>query len=257
MIDVFNLVFQSGFPTLTTIVLVSLVVIFAAAVQAALGMGYGLMAAPLLMLIEPAYVPAPTILVGMLTSALGSYRERQSIQWPEVWIASGGRLLGMLLALGILILVVNTDQFKLAFGILVGIAVWLAAVGWQLRHSAQTLAAMGVLSGCMGTITGVGAPPMAIVYQDRSADTARPTLAAFFSVGCATSAVGLALIGWLGLRELILALSLLPALLLGTWIGRQASPKVNSRYRVILLSLAALASLILITQGLFGWPTYN
>lgn len=243
----------NALPAVHILLLVSLVVIFAAAVQAALGMGYGLMAAPILMLIEPAYVPAPTILVGMMTSALGSYRERQHIQWREVLTASGGRITGVLLALLILASVVSTAEFKLAFGVLVAAAVALTAIGWRLRQSAASLISMGILSGCMGTITGVGAPPMAIVYQDRPSVIARPTLAAFFFIGCATSAIGLAFIGWLGWRELLLALTMAPALLVGTWIGRQISNAADQRYRPLLLGLAGMASVILIIQGFIEW----
>jgi hypothetical protein len=237
-------------PSVSIILAVSLLVVGASIVQAVVGMGFGLLAAPLLMLIEPAYVPGPAILIGMLSSGLGGWRERQHIVWPEVAVAAFGRLTGIVVALILLAFIATGGQFRLIFGLLVGLAVILTACGWKIRHSKLSLWGMGWLSGCMGTISAVGAPPLALIYHDRPRLQARPTLAAFFAIGCAMSAFGLAITGWLGLRELVLAISVLPAMAVGTWIGRKWSGQSNQRYRLALLGLAGIASLILIAQGI-------
>jgi uncharacterized membrane protein YfcA len=238
-------------PPIGIILAVSLLVIAASIVQAALGMGYGLLAAPFLMLIEPAYVPGPTILIGMVSSSLGAWSERQHIIWPEVVFASLGRLSGVVVAVILLAFIATTGQFRLIFGVLVGLAVILTVCGWKMRHSKLSLLSMGWVSGCMGTITGVGAPPLALIYHDRPPLQARPTLAAFFCIGCALSICGLAITGWLGCREVVLAISLLPAMVVGTWLGRKWSRQSNQRYRQALLALAGIASIILIAQGVY------
>lgn len=230
---------------------VSLLVIVASIVQARLGMGYGLLAAPFLMLIEPAYVPGPTILIGMVSSSLGGWRERQHIVWPEVAIASVGRLSGVIVAVTLLAFIATTGQFRLIFGLLVGLAVILTLYGWKMHHSKLSLLSMGWVSGCMGTITGVGAPPLALIYHDRPPLQARPTLATFFCIGCALSVGGLVITGWLGWREVLLAISLLPAMAVGTWLGRKWPTQSNQRYRQALLALAGIASIILIAQGVY------
>jgi uncharacterized membrane protein YfcA len=238
-------------PAISIMLMVSLLVIGASIVQAALGMGYGLLAAPFLMLIEPAYVPGPTILIGMISSSLGAWSERQHIIWPEVAFASLGRLSGVIVAVILLAFIATTGQFRLVFGLLVGLAVMLTVCGWKMRHNKFSLLGMGWMSGCMGTITGVGAPPLALIYHDRPAVQARPTLAAFFCIGCALSVGGLAISGWLGGREVALAISLLPAMAIGTWLGRKWSGQSNQRYRQALLALAGIASIVLIAQGVY------
>jgi uncharacterized membrane protein YfcA len=155
----------------------------------------------------------------------------------------------VVIAVILLTFITTTGQFRLIFGLFVGFAVVLTTCGWKLRHSTRSLLGMGWVSGCMGTITGVGAPPLALIYQDRPAVQARPTLAAFFCIGCALSVCGLVTSGWLGLREVMLAISLLPAMAVGTWLGRKWSGPSNQRYRQALLALAGVAAIILIAQG--------
>lgn len=230
----------------------SVIVVGASALQAVLGMGYGLAASPLLLLLEPAFVPASTILIGMLSSSLGALREREQINWDNVLWGSAARVAGLLVALWLLTGLENASDFKLIFGVLVAVAVLLTAMGLSLPLTRGWLVAMAWISGCMGTVTGVGAPPLALLYQKVNPAIARPTLAAFFAVGCGVSALGLAFIGWLGLKEVLLAIFVIPAMLAGTWLGRRITVSSTRTYRTALLCIAAVASLILILQGLYG-----
>lgn len=233
-----------------SLLLMSLVVCMAAMIQAALGMGYGMAAAPLLALINPAFVPVPTIMIGMITSTAGAWSERQTIRWREVWIATAGRLTGIVLACLAISVAIDESRFILVFGLFIGVAVVLSASRWRLTMSKSTLYAMGSLSGLMGTITGVGAPPMALIYSSRSAESARPTLAATFSLGCGFSVLGLTLVGWVGPLQLLLCASMLPAMVIGTLIGRRATGFAANRYRPALLSIAGVAAIMLIFRGL-------
>lgn len=105
-------------------------------------------------------MPVPTILIGMITSAAGAWSEREAIAWREVRIAIVGRLTGVVLACTALYVAIDESRFVLDFGLLIGLAVAISASGWRLRMSSASLYCMGALSGLMGTVTGVGAPPM-------------------------------------------------------------------------------------------------
>lgn len=240
-------------PTVLSIGLMCLIVLIASVIQASLGMGYGLTAAPLLALVDPVFVPAATILVGLMTSSMGAWSERSGINWSEVKYASSGRLLGAGAAGLLLSIIVNTSVFMVVFGVGVGFAVLLSAFNRTLAKTPATLASMGAISGLMGTITGVGAPPLALIYQGSYAGDARPTLAAIFAVGCFVSAVVLAAIGWMGIRELLLCALMIPPMAAGTFIGRRTHGLVDSRYRTALLSIAGIASMTLIVRGVFAW----
>ena len=239
-------------PSILAIALMCLIVLIASVIQASLGMGYGLTAAPLLALVDPVFVPAATILVGLMTSSMGAWSERSSINWSEVKYVSSGRLPGAAVAGFLLSIIANTSVFMIVFGAGVGFAVLLSAFNRTLAKTPVTLSTMGAISGLMGTITGVGAPPLALIYQGSYAGDARPTLAAIFAVGCFVSAVVLAIIGWMGIRELLLCALMIPPMAAGTYIGRRTHGLIDRRYRTALLSIAGVASVTLIARGVFA-----
>lgn len=236
-------------PSILSVVLMCGIVIVASVVQASLGMGYGLTAAPLLALVDPVFVPVPTILIGLFSSSLGAWAERSNINWHEVRSAVSGRLVGTMAAGLLLSLIVDSGVFMIVFGLGVGLAVLLSAFNRTLAKNPVTLASMGVISGLMGTITGVGAPPLALVYQGSYAGDARPTLAAIFALGCFVSAVVLAVIGWLGITELLVCALMILPMIIGTYLGRRTRGLIDRRYRTALLSLAGVAAVILVLRG--------
>lgn len=233
------------------LILAAFVIVTAASVvQSGLGMGFGLTASPLLALIDPHLVPVPTLIIGMATAAMGGWRERAAIIWPEVGIGLLGRVAGVATGAFVLSLLVDRKAFMLVFGIMVAIAVMLSLSGWRWAFSRFSLTAMGWLSGLMGTITSVGAPPLALIYQDRKPGEARPTLSAFFALGCAVSLIGLALSGWAHVSDLWLALAMVPPMLTGTWIARRIGDRLDARFRPALMLVSGVAAVILIARGL-------
>jgi uncharacterized membrane protein YfcA len=237
-----------GLPWLLAAVLV--IVFLAAIVQINLGMGFGLTAAPLLALLDPALVPVPTVMLGLCTASWGAWRERDGIAWAEVLLGAPGRVAGVAAGTGLLALITGPRAFMLAFGMLIGLAVILSVAGWRMPFTRGRLLAMSALSGLMGTLTSVGAPPMALLYQTRPVDTARPTMAAFFAVGCAFSLAGLALAGWARPSHVLLAAIMAPALLAGILAANVVGRVVDRRFRPALLAISGLAAAILIARGL-------
>ncbi len=227
------------------------VIVFCAAiVQACLGMGYGLTAAPLLALVDPVFVPVATIIIGMISSSIGAVGERNQILWKDVFYAVTGRLAGAAMAVILIALVIDKNGFLILFGSAVGIAVLLSAFGHSLQKSVHSLLAMGSISGLMGTITGVGAPPLALVYQGSYAGHARPTLAAIFAIGCGFSLLMLMVIGWVGVPEIVIAASMLPPMFVGTAVGQKLRSRFEHRYRFAVLILSGAAAVLLIIKGL-------
>ncbi len=226
------------------------IVFCAAIIQVELGMGFGLTAAPLLALIDPHLVPAAVLFLGLVTATWGAWRERPSIRWNEVAIGVVGRILGVVVATLVLANLADRSTFMLVFGVFIALAVLLSVAGWRLAFSRASLVAMSVVSGVMGTLTSVGAPPLAMVYQSRPAREARPTLAAFFAIGCAISLAGLYLSGWAGPGDFALAAIMAPAMLAGLASARIVRGRFDRRYRPALLAVSAVAAAILIVRGL-------
>lgn len=240
----------SALPDLPYLLLACLIVYLASVVQGALGMGYGLAATPLLALIDPLFVPVPTIMIGCLSATMTAWRERTAIHWDEVGIGMLGRLLGAFGAIAILFSAASSDYFMLVFGFGVALAVVISLLGFVLPLTRLSLVSMGFVSGLMGTVTGVGAPPMALVYQNQKPGAARPTLAAFFAIGCLTSIVLLSAIGWVKLGDFLLSGLMLPAMVLGILTAGRLTLQIDKRYKLALLMVAGLAAVILITRGL-------
>ncbi len=165
------------------------IVFFAGIVQSGLGMGFGLTAAPLVALLDPELVPAPVLILGFFSSAWVALRHRAEIVWPEVGLASLGRLIGVGLSM-VLLIGFSRDAFTIAFAVLVILAVAMSLAGLRIPFTPGTLVGVSVLSGVMGTITSVGAPPLALIYQGRAPGPSRATLAAFFAIGVAGGRAG-------------------------------------------------------------------
>jgi len=232
------------------LLLVTAVVGAGAALQGSIGFGLGLMAAPLLVLIEPRLVPAPLLLASGVLTVLLTHRERHAIIMDDLKWSLGGRVLGTLPALAILTAIPG-DRLGLAFGALVLLGVGLTASGWHLPPSPRVLLGAGALSGFMATTAAIGGPPMALVYQHESGPRIRATLSAYFVVGVAISLTGLALVGRFGLTEAALAGALLPAILIGFWVSRHTARRLDrGSLRPALLTVSAASAAAVIVKHL-------
>ena len=237
-------------PSWPVLLIIWAVVIIGAMIQTSMGMGFGLTVGPLLALLDPSFVPGATLVLGMFTAFLAALPERKSIRWNEVGYALVGRISGVLIAIIFLSAIRGQDTFLLAFGVMILLALLLSVSGWQLAFNRGSLAAMGAISGLMGTITSVGAPPLAMVYQNQKAEHARPTLSAFFAIGCFVSILGLMIAGWFSHNDIYRVALLLPAMLLGTLIGRRMVSAIDRRYRYALWAISGIAAVQLIIRGL-------
>jgi uncharacterized membrane protein YfcA len=107
-----------------------------------------------------------------------------------------------------------------------------------------------MVSGFTASITSVGGPPMAVVYQDQNSREARPTLQAYFAMGSSVTLIILGISGHVSLQDVALAILLLPSLALGFVVGPRLRPFFDKSFRSFLLGSAALAAALLIFRGL-------
>ncbi len=222
------------------------VVVVGSAVQASIGFGMGLIAAPVLGLIDPAFLPAAVVIIVFPLGIGVALRDRASIDWRGVGLALLGRLPGVVLGAWV-VHVVNSQ----AISAIVAISVLLAAVGsvTKLRFSTsdRNLVIAGMASGFAGTAAGIGGPPMALTYQNADLATLRSTLAAFFTVGSLLSFAALAVSGEVGRRQLGLSALLLPAVGVGLLMSRSTIGRIPDRFvRPVVLTVCIAAALALL-----------
>lgn len=226
----------------------SATVLVGSILQGSVGFGMGLLASPILMLVDPRFVPAPILLSTMVLTALLTYRERHAIDLAGLRWALAGRIVGTTVA-GTVLLALPAGRMELLFGVLVLLGVVMSVSGFRPQPIPLVLLSAGTLSGVMGTVASVGGPPMALVYQDALGARIRSTMSGFFVVGTTLSLVALRLVGRLGADEVRLALLMLPSLLAGFMISRWTAGIVDRGYaRVVVLAIASLSGVLVIIR---------
>ncbi|MEM7216347.1 MAG: sulfite exporter TauE/SafE family protein [Pseudomonadota bacterium] len=241
------------FLTYTELLLCCGIVLVASILQISVGMGFGMLASPLIALIKPEIVPGTILIMGLVVAFSGTWSERHHMSITELKLGIGGRVIGSVMALGLLLLIPDVNVFMILFGIVSLSAVLLTASGWQLVFNNKNLLNLSVVSGVMGTITAVGAPPMAIIYHDKPPEVVRPTLNAFFGAGAVLGLASLQVSGWLSIDDLIAAIVLLPAMFLGILIAEPFKKIPSFWLSRILLLLSGAASFLLIVRGALYW----
>lgn len=230
----------------------SAIVAVGALLQGSVGFGLGMLAAPLLVLIDPAFVPAPLLAAALALTLLVAYRERSGIDLRGVGWALAGRLPGTFMGAAV---VAFTPQKATSFivGAVVFVAVALIGSGVSLPRTRAVLFGAGTLSGLMGTTTSIGGPPIAALYHDAPGEKIRGTMSGFFSVGLVITLSVLACIGRFGRPEIDLAAWLLPGAILGYAASGYVAPVLDRGYtRVAVLTVSTLAGLSVIVKALAG-----
>ncbi len=232
---------------LAQFVFAAAVIAFASAVQASVGFGLAMIAAPVLLLIDRALVPGPALFFALLLSVLVGHRERHAMDTSGVVWALGGRVLGTLPAI-LLLRSLSPRNFEIFFALLILLAVLLSLLHPHLRPTRAWVFAAGTLSGFMGTISSIGGPPVALVYQNAHGPELRATLSGIFLGGCMISLTLLGLAGLLGQREILLSLAFAPAVIFGFWASRFTLHLVSNRSTrplILCFAFAAAAGVLL------------
>lgn len=236
--------------TLYTIILINIIVLLGSLLQGLVGYGVGMFCAPLLFLISPTLVPAPLILISTVITIIMMVRDRSHLQFDQVsWAMSGG-FIGVILA-GLILNIASKDQFELAFGVLILMGVFISILGFKPKVNKKTNIIIGLISGFMGTITAVGGPPMALLYQHGNIKNIKANLTAFFLFLNIVALITLTLIGQITFNTLIIVVLTFPGIVIGMYISTKAHHIVKAHLiRGWILALSAITSVIAIVRSL-------
>lgn len=231
---------------------VGVIVATGAALQASVGIGFAVLAAPLLVILAPELVPGPMLFLGLLLAAMTTTREFRSVDVHELSLAMAGRIAGTVAA-GAVIALLPLAVFGSVFALMILAAVGLSMTRWHLLPTPRNLVAAGLLSGFMGTLTSVGSPPMGLVYQNAPGPKVRATISAFFMLGASFSLVTLALVGRFTAAQVTTSVWLVPSVLLGFLASRffvGHVDKSRGALKLAVLGVSAIAALALLVKPL-------
>lgn len=230
----------------------SFLVILGAFLQSVIGLGYVMLVAPFLVLYNPDFVPVPMLLIGTFLPLLIVWRDRRAIHFAGIKSAIGGRIIGNVLAVGLLT-IISQNTYMLIFGGLIIVTVILSTLTFNIRPTAVNVGIAGILSGLMGTLAAVGGPPMAIVYQNEKGDVIRATLSGFFVLGTLLSILFLSIAGKVTLNDFRLFLYMVPGVLIGFYLSKYAVGFVDRGYmRKAMLSVSFLAGILVVIKAFLG-----
>lgn len=220
-----------------------------AVVQTSIGLGFGMLTSPILALIDHDFVPGGILVAVFPMTLYVAVTCARHVDRRGVVLATAGRVPGAV-AGALVAAAVSGQSLALALGVVVLVAVALSVRFPHVEPTPRLTPLAGAMSGFMGTATGVGGPPMALLYQGRDAQTVRATLAAFFTIGAVLSLGALAATGDLTAHQVRLGLLLWPGVAAGIAIAPRVQHHVHGpRFRPVLLAIsAASASILLLKQ---------
>jgi hypothetical protein len=226
-----------------------IVIFFSCVIQGRFGMGGALLAAPLLLLINPIFVPVPILVSNIILTALVSRADWQSINFHDLGYLFIGRLTGTFPGVAVLAMVSGL-AFDFLFGVLILIAVGLSLVGRKLAVNRISLALAGFASGFMGTISSIGGPPVALLYQHQDSTQFRATLSMQLLLGGTVSVIAIALGTDFGTDDILVSLMLVPGSILGFYASRLGIGNVTqSSIRIVTLTMSVLGSVVVLVRA--------
>lgn len=238
-------------PELGPWVICAVTVFIGTLVQRLSGAGFGMFAAPVMALVAPEWLPGTVLLVGFVIGSGALLSTRDAVHGRDLLPGFAGRILGASIAAYIATAVVGTNALAIIVGFIVLFAVGLTVLGLSFPISSGSLFVAGGVSGIMGTLTGVGAPPMAILYSSVEPRRSAATQNAFYGFGTLVAIIALSIVGVLTLSQLAFAASLVPLVPVALRASRPLAVRFErGSIRPWALGLATVSALALLGRSL-------
>ncbi|MDN4475555.1 TSUP family transporter [Demequina sp. SYSU T00192] len=231
------------------------VVALATVVQSATGMGFGIVAVPLLVLVAPQLGIGAVLAITVVVMIVAAWSERRWLHRGDLMRASVAAVPGIVA--GTLIAhVTPAAATQVVVGAVVVAASALSLLAWRARMTPASVAVAGGLGGALTPIAALPGPPMAVVYRPDEVRTMRATLSAYFAVTSVLSLISLSLsagragAGPLGLDALA-GLALAPAVIVGAVAAAPLVRRIPAgAVRTAALILSLVSGAVLAARGI-------
>lgn len=229
-----------------TLVLLSTIVLFAAFVQGSIGVGFALIVAPAFGLIAPEQLPVCVLLLMLPLNLYVVLTERAGVDFKGGSWITAGRIFGTFF--GLWVLVVLSSSYM---NILIGVSTILATIATLVLPPFRPVRGVyllaGLVTGVTETATGIGGPPLALVYQHHPPKVMRSTIALCFLIGEIISLASIWYAGLAKMAQLTAALQLMPALFVGALLSRVVHHRIDARaLRMLVICFSLVSGVVLL-----------
>ncbi|WP_083968323.1 sulfite exporter TauE/SafE family protein [Janibacter melonis] len=230
------------------LVVVGVAVALAAMLQGSIGFGMGMIAAPVVALVQPTLLPATLVLLAAVVTTLTLVTDRQHVDLRGTGWALTGRVPGSVAGAAVVALAPDRVLALLVAAVVLAGTV-ITGLGWRPEPTKGALLTAGAASGLFGTATSIGGPPMALVWQGHHGARLRGTMSAFFLVGSAVSVATLAVAGAVDAEIMRAVLLLLPMPVVGFVLSRGLNRVLDPvRQRRVAIAVSVVGAVLLIGQ---------
>ncbi len=215
-----------------------------ALLQGSIGVGFALVLSPVLALLAPALVPGCVLILMLPLNAYVAWREWSALDRTGTFWITAGRCAGGVCGLAVLAMLPGA-ALKTFIGFATILTAVVSLIGGSFTAGRRAFLAAGLVTGITETATGIGGPPLALIYQHHPGPVLRATIATCFLIGEVLSLVLLAATGRLADAQIVAALWLLPALGVGALISQGLHGRLDGRrLRVAMLAFAVLSGAV-------------
>ena len=151
--------------------------------------------------------------------------------------------------------VISSSALKVVIGaVVLALSIPLALGFTRALHRDKPAAVLaGFASGFLASSTSLGGPPPALFMHNQkwSKESIHPSLAACLLLTTSGSLVGLLISGLVPGPTVLTAVTLAPALLIGTGVGISVFRRIGERiFRALSIAIVVVASIVAILSGL-------
>ena len=222
------------------------------AAQSALGFGAAFTTVPALALLAPRLLPGALIVAVVPLSVAMILRQRQGLDYRAVGRITLGRLPGIVVG-ALVVAALDVRALTVLVAVLLLLAVMAAVRGWELEVTGPREVVAGAVSGMTGTAAGLGGPPLAMLYRNKTGEMLRPTLASVWLVGSPLSLTALALVGSLTRPQVQAGIVMAGATLVGLTLAAPFVLRMEDRtLRSLILAWAAVGSVAALVRAFSG-----
>ncbi|XOV79879.1 MAG: sulfite exporter TauE/SafE family protein [Aestuariibacter sp.] len=211
--------------------------IFAGCVlQTSTGFGMAVIAAPIIILLKPEWIPVVVTLISMALNMVNTLSQREHIRWRKISSSMIAFIPGSIIG-GVLLNVIDHWWIQVITPIMVISGLTISCWARPFQPNYGNLSIAGFFSGLFGTTTSIGGPPMALVMQHTSGNTTRANLSVFFLFSTIFSLMIYLISGFLTPADLQQAVTILPFAFVGFISGHAIKSWVDTKLRMILITV--------------------